>query len=624
MLAATATSNLKPKGMSSPFLNLTPTSALSVHSMGKNRFGLHRGGSVPKSTFSTFVSSKRDDPWTDTRNVSYETASVRSTFLPLKMTSNLSFEPSPLPLPYDMIIIGRRETISSSLDKILQVLPKDNNKEEEEQGGGKQSSDQHSSHNMTPILNAMIKSIGKSGKATTFLPYSSSTTPDVSKLTLIILPDKVSRNNHSMSPHTITDSLQGVMEKSEKVQIHVIDHDMEKNMGAVAVAIARALPLYSSKSTTSSTAKMQTNEEEEIIKEQNISVLFHGKNGEVVDKEDLWKSARAVSDGVRLACRLGDMPPAELTPQTYAEECRKIAQDLEGVEFEEIVGDELRKRGYGGVYGVGMGAKIEPRLVIMKYSPKDVDAGKDVEMENIVLCGKGVVYDTGGLSLKPKTGMCGMKHDMGGSAGVLGGFTAAVELKVPKKITLILGIVENAIGPDSVRNDDILTMYSGKSVEINNTDAEGRLVLADCVAHASKHIDGANIILDMATLTGAQLVTTGKKHSGILAKSSQLEKRMFDCGLISGDLCYPMLYAPELLKSEFASKVADMKNSVKDRGNAQSSCAGHFIESHLDASYKGDWVHVDMAGPGAKNERATGYGVALVLSLLQAPGFWHE
>jgi probable aminopeptidase NPEPL1 len=213
---------------------------------------------------------------------------------------------------------------------------------------------------------------------------------------------------------------------------------------------------------------------------------------------------------------------------------------------------------------------------------------------------------------------------MGGSAGVLGGFKAAVELKIPKKITLILGIVENAIGPDSVRNDDILTMYSGKSVEINNTDAEGRLVLADCVAHASKHIDGADIILDMATLTGAQLVTTGKKHAGILAKTAQLEKRIFDCGLMSGDLCYPMLYAPELLKSEFASKVADMKNSVKDRGNAQSSCAGHFIESHLDASYQGDWVHIDMAGPGTKNERATGYGVALVLGLLQAPGFWHE
>jgi probable aminopeptidase NPEPL1 len=107
------------------------------------------------------------------------------------------------------------------------------------------------------------------------------------------------------------------------------------------------------------------------------------------------------------------MPPAELTPSKYAEECRKIAQEIEGVELEEIVGEELKERGYGGVFGVGMGAKDAPRIVIMKYSPKEILNSKDTadkEMENIVLCGKGVVYDTGGLRLKAKTGMCGMKH----------------------------------------------------------------------------------------------------------------------------------------------------------------------------------------------------------------------
>lgn len=114
-----------------------------------------------------------------------------------------------------------------------------------------------------------------------------------------------------------------------------------------------------------------------------------------------------------------------------------------------------------------------------------------------------MIYDTGGLGLKPKDGMCGMKHDMGGSAGVLGGFQAAVQLKLPRKITLILAIVENAIGPNAFRHDDILTMKSGKTVEINNTDEEGRLVLADCVSHASNCLGGVDVILDMATLTGA-------------------------------------------------------------------------------------------------------------------------
>jgi len=211
---------------------------------------------------------------------------------------------------------------------------------------------------------------------------------------------------------------------------------------------------------------------------------------------------------------------------------------------------------------------------------------------------------------------------MGGSAGCLAAFQAAVTLKLPRKLTLVLALVENSINQNALRNDDIITMKSGRTVEVNNTDAEGRLVLGDCVSHASNSLDSTpDIIYDQATLTGAQLVAVGRKHAGILAKSKKLEDRMVEAGLSSGDLCFPILYAPELLKSEFKSQVADMKNSVKDRGNAQCSCAGHFIESHIDESYQNDYVHCDMAGPQSRNERATGYGVALILGLLKAPGF---
>jgi probable aminopeptidase NPEPL1 len=164
-------------------------------------------------------------------------------------------------------------------------------------------------------------------------------------------------------------------------------------------------------------------------------------------------------------------------------------------------------------------------------------------------------------------------------------------------------------------------MYSGKTVEVNNADAEGRLVLGDGVAHATKHIEKLDLVVDMATLTGAVMVTTGKKHAGVLCNKAELETRAVQAGMQSGDLCYPLLYAPELLMEEFKSEVADMKNSVKDRSNAQASCAGHFIESHLEESYQGGWIHVDMAGPAMIGERSSGYGVGLVLSLLQAPGF---
>ena len=205
---------------------------------------------------------------------------------------------------------------------------------------------------------------------------------------------------------------------------------------------------------------------------------------------------------------------------------------------------------------------------------------------------------------------------MGGSAGMLGAFTAAVKMEPKHKLVLLLCIAENAIGPAAVRNDDILKMYSGKTVEINNSDAEGRLVLGDGVAHATKHYSNLKLVVDMATLTGAQLIATGKTHAGVLANSLSIEQRAVEAGLKSGDLTFPLVYAPELLMAEFDSKVADMKNSVKDRGNAQSSCAGHFIEAHLHPDYKGEWLHVDMAGPATKEERGTGYGVALVLGLL--------
>jgi probable aminopeptidase NPEPL1 len=139
--------------------------------------------------------------------------------------------------------------------------------------------------------------------------------------------------------------------------------------------------------------------------------------------------------------------------------------------------------------------------------------------------------------------------------------------------------------------------------------------------HATKHLS-SSLVVDMATLTGAQLVATGKKHAGTLANKPELEVQAVAAGLKSGDLVYPLLYAAELLMHAFFySKMADMKNSGKARGNAQTSCAGHFMESHSDEDYEGGWLHVDMAGTATNNERGTGYGVGLVLSLLGVPGF---
>lgn len=160
---------------------------------------------------------------------------------------------------------------------------------------------------------------------------------------------------------------------------------------------------------------------------------------------------------------------------------------------------------------------------------------------------------------------------------------------------------------------------SGRTCEINNTDAEGRLVLADGVARACE--GGADVILDMATLTGAQLVSTGKKHAMIVCNDEEWEGRCVDAGKRTGDLCHPGLFVPEMFEMEFKSSVADSKNSVKDRMNAQSSCAAHFVFSNLDKEWVekgGKWIHVDMAGPSVEAERGTGYGVGLVGALMGA------
>ena len=211
---------------------------------------------------------------------------------------------------------------------------------------------------------------------------------------------------------------------------------------------------------------------------------------------------------------------------------------------------------------------------------------------------------------------------------LLGAFEAAVEIGLDQSsscgtLHLVLCLAENAIGPGAVRNDDIIQGLSGLTCEINNSDAEGRLVLADGVAHATcsppklPWLDGMpDLVVDMATLTGAQMIATGKRHAGIVANTDEVEASVVAAGKHSGDLVHPLPFAPEFYRKEFASKVANMKNSVKDRGNAQASCAANFIAEHLHPEYQGGWLHVDLAGPSFLEDRGTGFGVGLSLSML--------
>ena len=194
----------------------------------------------------------------------------------------------------------------------------------------------------------------------------------------------------------------------------------------------------------------------------------------------------------------------------------------------------------------------------------------------------------------------------------------------------MLCLAENAIGPTAFRNDDVLTFLSGRTCEVNNTDAEGRLVLSDGVAHATASPSvlpgGAvpDLVVDMATLTGAQMIATGKRFAAIFTNDEATERAAVAAGRRTGDLVHPLPYAPEFHRAQFASQIADCKNSVKARDDAQASCAGNFIGENLHPDFKGAWMHVDMAGPAFVDDRATGYGVALVLGLLEVDGFRDE
>ncbi|KNE67562.1 hypothetical protein AMAG_12014 [Allomyces macrogynus ATCC 38327] len=360
---------------------------------------------------------------------------------------------------------------------------------------------------------------------------------------------------------------------------------------AAGLAVARNWPLYSRKTGAEST-------------ERTVYVDFVVADESAVDYDEL----NAVAAAIRDVQRRVDTPCSELNTVTYVEEVRALVERLDDptVSIKVIQGEELKEQGFGGIYGVGKAAEFPPALVILSRVPENAD-------KTLALVGKGIVYDSGGLSLKPTSGMVGMKGDMGGSAAVLGAFEAIVATKAAPETAVhaLLCLAENAIDGKSFKNDDILHMYSGKTVEINNTDAEGRLVLADGVAYATQHLN-PDVVIDMATLTGAQLITTGIIHAGIVTDSEEVETTVLKSGKATGDLVFPMLYAPEILKSQFDSPVADMKNSVKDRMNAQSSCAAHFVQAHLAKDYKGAWLHVDIAGPAEAASRGTGFGAALL------------
>lgn len=344
--------------------------------------------------------------------------------------------------------------------------------------------------------------------------------------------------------------------------------------------MVRAFPTYSRKSKSEQSATL--------VHVEFVLIEGAGVVSQVPLSEDEIACLQNAAKGIQLAARIVDMPCNEMDVSAFLAEAEVVAADLK-ISPMVIRGEDLKERGFGGIYGVGKAAAVPPALCVLSHTP----AGAT---KTVAWVGKGIVYDTGGLSIKGKSAMPGMKRDCGGAAAILGAFSAIVKGGFRDNLHAIFCLAENSVGPTATRPDDIHQLYSGLTVEINNTDAEGRLVLADGVVYAHRDLH-ADVILDMATLTGAQGIATGKFHAAVMTNCGNWEQKVVEAGRASGDLVAPLVYCPEMHFSEFSSALADMKNSVGDRSNAQASCAGLFIGAHLGFDYSGSWIHVDMAYP---------------------------
>uniref|UniRef100_A0A8C0NLX7 Probable aminopeptidase NPEPL1 n=1 Tax=Canis lupus familiaris TaxID=9615 RepID=A0A8C0NLX7_CANLF len=359
--------------------------------------------------------------------------------------------------------------------------------------------------------------------------------------TVAALPSRVSRHNSPSAAHFVTRLVRTCLPPGTHRCILMVCE--RSDAFASACALARAFPLFTHRSGASRRSEKKT---------VTVEFFLVGQDNGPVEVSTLQCLTNA-TEGVRLAARIVDTPCNEMNTDTFLEEIKKVGKDL-GITPTIIRDEELKTRGFGGIYGVGKAALHPPALAVLSHTPEGAT-------QTIAWVGKGIVYDTGGLSIKGKTTMPGMKRDCGGAAAVLGAFRAAIKQGFKDNLHAVFCLAENSVGPNATRPDDIHLLYSGKTVEINNTDAEGRLVLADGVSYACKDL-GADIILDMATLTGAQGIATGKYHAAVLTNSAEWEAACVKAGRRCGDLVHPLVYCPELHFSEFTSAVADMKNSV--------------------------------------------------------------
>jgi leucyl aminopeptidase len=308
---------------------------------------------------------------------------------------------------------------------------------------------------------------------------------------------------------------------------------------------------------------------------------------------DSVQRAEILGGAVALVRDLVNTSPSHLYPEILAAEAARVASES-GLEVEVLDESELKVGGYGGITGVGQGSVHPPRLVRLAYRGPGAS-------RTVVFAGKGITFDSGGLSLKPPKGMETMKSDMGGAAAVLGALQAIAAIKPAVNVVGYLPLAENMPGATAQRPSDVITIYGGTTVEVLNTDAEGRLVLADALARSGA--DSPDLLIDVATLTGAQVVALGHRVSGVMGNDDAARDGVVDAAGRAGEAMWAMPLPDELRKG-LDSKVADLANVAADRDGGMLT-AGIFLREFVPDGVR--WAHLDIAGPAFHEGEPYGY-----------------
>jgi leucyl aminopeptidase len=329
------------------------------------------------------------------------------------------------------------------------------------------------------------------------------------------------------------------------------------------------------------------------------------------------RRAAVAAEAVNRARDLQHMPPNLLGPEQLAERARAIAAAQPTMRVEVWDEKKIAARGMGAFAAVAQASSRPARLIVLRHTPRSTArAARDVVLGMV---GKGLTFDSGGYSLKPATAMSGMKFDMSGAAAVLEASDAIAQLQLPLKFVSVVGATENMIDTNAMRVDDVVTAANGKTIEITNTDAEGRLVLADCLHHARSM--GATHMVDLATLTGGVVVALGDYHAGLMGRDQEWVDRIMAAGERAGEHTW-QLPLHETYKRLFRSEIADMANSSTMR-MAQAPYAGQFLQEFAG---EGAWAHLDIAGTADLGRSrgdyigkgGSGFGVRLLVELAEA------